>query len=939
MPHYTAALTRTVATCLLCSVALPAIVQAQTVTGTVTDSTETRGLRATEIELVELGRTTNTDREGGYRFTDVPAGDYTLVARYTGAPSVERSIAVPASGDVVADFRLGLAGEGEILVVGQRATLSSSVARQRAAEGVQTVLTRDAIGQFPDQNVAEALRRAPGINVLNDQGEGRFVSVRGLDPNLNATSINGNRVLATGGDERAAALDVIPSELVESIEVKKSLTPDMDADTLGGSIEIKTTSAFDRKTPYFGVSLEGSYNDLVDVVSPKAGVDFSIPIGSDFGVAGGVSYYNRIFGSDNVEANGWGVTDDGVVFADEIDYRDYDVTRERIGANLSFDARIGSTTEVYVRGLYSRFSDEEFRRRLIFALDAEPSSGTDTSATFLSDDGEIEVIRDLKDRTEIQTIKTVSLGGRTETGPWRLTYDAAYSQATQVEDNSSDPITFSRKFEDAGDLGVTFDYSDLRLPKYTITAGDAAFRDPASYEFDQLEVTARERAKDEEYSLRFDATRTFALGMGTFDVQSGIKARFRDKRLNFAIDLYDGYDGDLSLADFVGPQSYGLARIDPVPGADEFRKFLSSNRGFTGFERNAVASDFASTAEDFSASEDVLAGYLLGRLTGTRLRVVGGVRVERTRNEFFGQTLTLTETDDDETLLVTPVSFKRDYTDWLPSLNIRYEPATDLVLRAAAFRSLVRPGVGQVAPRFIIEENQDGERSGEFGNPDLQPYRAWNFDATVEYYFARDAVIQLGAFYKSIDNFIVTAELDDVTFQGLMVDEAAIPFNGESAKVKGLEFSYQQALTFLPSPLDGLLVNFNYTLTDAKGRIAEGELLAGREIDLPAASKHTFNAVLGYEKGPISLRFAGAYRSSYLDEVGDAPEEDRIVDNFFQFDVTAKYRITPRVQMFAELVNAFDEPYLAYQRGPAARRLLQYEEYSWTGKLGVRANF
>lgn len=326
---------------LLGSVALPANAWAQNVVGTVLDISSTRALGAAEIELVELQRTDTTDRDGSFRFTDVPAGTYTLVARYTSAEPVTRTITVPTSGDVRVDFQLGSNEEGAVLVIGQRANLASSISRQRAGEGVSTVLTRDAIGQFPDQNVAEALRRAPGINVLNDQGEGRFVSVRGLDPELNSTSINGNRVLATGGDSRAAALDVIPSELVEAITIKKSLTPDMDADTLGGSVEIETTSAFNRKQPYIGVTLEGSYNDLRDAVSPKAGIDFSIPIGSDFGIAGGFSYYKRRFSSDNVEASGWATSDDGVDYVEEVDYRDYDVTRHgHVPAGLSLPPRV-----------------------------------------------------------------------------------------------------------------------------------------------------------------------------------------------------------------------------------------------------------------------------------------------------------------------------------------------------------------------------------------------------------------------------------------------------------------------------------------------------------------------------------------------------------------------------------------------------------------------
>src|SRR3546814_7013946 len=169
--------------------------------------------------------------------------------------SSDLTATVTADGVAHLDLLRGNAAD-TILIGGQRANLASAISRQRAAGTVETVLTRDAIGQFPDQNVAEAVRRAPGVNVLNDQGEGRFVSVRGLDPNLNAASINGVRIPSPESDVRSVALDTIPSELVESIEIKKTLTPDMDADTIGATIEINTTSALARKKPIVAVSAE-----------------------------------------------------------------------------------------------------------------------------------------------------------------------------------------------------------------------------------------------------------------------------------------------------------------------------------------------------------------------------------------------------------------------------------------------------------------------------------------------------------------------------------------------------------------------------------------------------------------------------------------------------------------------------------------------------------
>jgi hypothetical protein len=446
------------------------------ISGTVTDADGFRALAGAEVELEELGRRARADAAGQFRFADVAPGEYTVRARYAGAEPATRTVRVDdASGSAVTvNLKLGEATEDileSVLVVGQRANLTSAISRQRSADVVQSVLTRDAIGQFPDQNVAESVRRASGVNVLNDQGEGRFIAVRGLSPDLNAASINGVRVPAPEADVRSVALDVLPAELIESIEIKKSLTPDMDADTIGASIEINTTSAFDRRDPFLGLTGQGSYNDLTGEWSPKASLDFSRRIGERFGVAGGVSYYDRTFATDNIELDGWNESDSGVEYAEALEYRDYDVERQRIGASLSLDFRPTENTNLFARTMISEFEDQEFRGRLIIEMDAPPTSGDANTATFSSDDGQIRVDRDLKDRLETQRIASVALGGETFLGPWTLNYRGSYSEAREKENGSLDPTTFRRDFESAGELGVTFDYSDLSRIGYTITDG------------------------------------------------------------------------------------------------------------------------------------------------------------------------------------------------------------------------------------------------------------------------------------------------------------------------------------------------------------------------------------------------------------------------------------------------------------------------------------
>ncbi|MEP6344905.1 MAG: TonB-dependent receptor, partial [Parasphingorhabdus sp.] len=779
-------------------------------------------------------------------------------------------------------------------------------------------------------------------NILNDQGEGRFVSVRGLDPNLNASSLNGVRIPSPESDVRSVALDVISSDLIESVEIKKSLTPDMDGDTIGASIEINTVSAFDRKKDLLTGKIEGSYNEYSSDVTPKGSIDFSTRLTDDIGVAGGFSYYNRKFETDNIEAEGWDINDDGVTYADEVQYRDYDVERERISASLSFDFRASDSTELYIRGIYSQFDDQEFRGRTTFKLDEEASGGNANSALFDDADGEIEIERDMKDRSESQKIRSVVLGGKTETGPWKIEYSGSWSKSSEYENGSVDPTKFSRDFDGDG-VSVLFDYSDERVPLFSYASGSTLANDASLYALDDIELTTLSDAQDEEFSTRLDVSHIFAMGSGDFTVQAGFKGRWREKSFNGDVEFYEDSTGSYTLANVLGQQTYRIADLGPVVSRTGATDYFRAN--FGDFELQNIDSQFDSAVSDYVNQEDIYAGYLLGRWDSETLRIIGGVRFERTENVISANTVTLVEEDAlfngvtlaDDTVFVTPNGFTRSYDDWLPSLNIRFEPQSNLVFRAAGYRSVVRPNLSDLAPRFAVEQNDDNEREGEFGNPDLQPYEAWNFDASAEYYFSSNGAITANIFYKDIKNFIVSSFEENGTRFGIDFDEATIPINGTSAEVFGFEMGFAQAFSFLPDPFDGLLVNLNYTYTDASGTVpTDGDITNLRTIALPSSSKHTFNAVLGYEKGPFDFRLAGTYRDRYLDELGADAGEDRYVDNHFQLDASVKWKLSKNIRLFAEWININNAKYFAYQNFDTRKRLLQYEAYGSTFKFGAK---
>lgn len=813
-----------------------------------------------------------------------------------------------------------------VTVIGQRAMMASSVSRQRASDIIESVVTRDAIGQFPDQNVAEATRRLPGVNVLDDQGEGRYVAVRGLAPDLNSASINGVRVMSPEAGTRQVALDVVPSELVESIEIIKTLTPDMDADTIGASIRINTTNALDRKDPFFSISGEAGYNNLNKNISPKVGVDFALPISDKLGIAGGASYNRRQTSTDNTEMADWTTSPGGIVYAENLEYRDYDVSRTRAAFSGSLDFRATESTTLYARVLYSIFNDTEMRRRLIFKLSGEPYGGDENTAAFRSDDGTVTVRRDMKDRYESQIIQTYQVGGITAFERWKFEYQGSFTRSTEHEWHTQDPTRFEYKVKKAGQLAVTFDYSNLETTLYDVITGESKFLDPSSYKFTEL-GDKNGVSVDKEWAYRGDITRSYELGTSEFELKAGGKVRLRNKNYSSVNKIYDDYNGSYTLSDATGaPQTYALTSIEPLTNLNLVREFNKAN--LANFVLNPDDSLLDNAEGYYDTDENVYAGYAMARYTDGPLMVVGGVRIESTRDKIRGNKV------EEDTLTVTPVMYKKDYTDWLPSAAVRYNLAKDMVLRAGVFKSVVRPEIEDMAPIFVIDDSLEGE----FGNPMLDPYRAWNFDISAEWYLGSDGVIQIGGFYKDISNFIVKKTILSADYPGGFEgitgwDRATVHINGNSATAKGVEFNYQQALSMLPDPLDGLLVGFNYTYTDASGDII------GRRIPLLDSSKHTFNAMLGFEKGRWSLRGTVAYRSGYLDELVNTALDDRFVKGHMQFDASVKYKLSDNVRLYAEFVNLNNEPYLAYQHGPGRDRPLQFETYSWTGKFGVRMSF
>lgn len=788
---------------------------------------------------------------------------------------------------------------------------------KRSSDAIQDAVSSDAMGVYPDKNVAESLQRLPGVSVTRDQGEGRFVVVRGLDANLNSVSIDGIAVGTPEDSSRAAPLDVIPSDSTERLRVVKSPTPDMPGDAIGGAILVESASAFDRDGRSLRGKIEASHQDLSGHTSPKAAFNYSEVFADTFGVALGVNYQNRKFESDNSEVE-YGEFDGGSedeLFANSLQHRKYEIERKRIGANLNFDWRPSEDSQYYLRTLYSQFDDAETRQRTIFNFgDGEVTALGNNQ--FRVDDLPADAIQKrMRYRTKKENTFAASLGGENRLTNAVLDYKVGY---TRTEERVNDEM--EARFEYNGDdLAATVDQNS-GIPRYTLS--DASWMDNGNYDFDRF-VLSPKRVDDKEHSaqvnIRFDGDNS--------SYKFGLLGRWRDRDVDTdERELRVGPDVALSDWTTSTPDHRG-GSLGQGMSSDAMRRYWAQfGSQYSARPQDVGANAMTSLEEDYTASEDIFATYAMGTWDVGNLRIIGGVRVENTQFQATGNQVDVAANGRSYT--VTPLTADRSYTNVLPGLHLRYDAGSDWVLRAAANKTVSRPSFGDIAPRIGYNR---GDEEVRLGNPELDPYESKNVDLSFERYIGSTGILSLGLFHKSIDGYIVNTVSDsDPEYPGFDVTRV---INGDKAKVYGAEFNWQQQLSFLPAGWDGLLVGASGTWleTDFDPGL-DGR--ADEDFTLPRASRHVYSAHLGYEKAGFSTRIAAVYRSEYLDTLGDSRAYDIFVAPNTQLDFSLDYKITSNVSVYFEAQNLLDKPLELYQG--VRSRTLQNEEYGRTYALGLK---
>ena len=792
---------------------------------------------------------------------------------------------------------------------------------KRNADAIQDTVSSDAMGQYPDKNVGESLSRLPGVSVTRDQGEGRFVVVRGLDAALNSVTVDGIAIGTPEDSSRAAPLDVIPSDSTERLTVVKSPTPDMPGDSIGGAIKVESASGFDRAGRTVRAKAEMSHQSLSGETSPKASFNYSDVFDDTFAVAFGLSYQDRTYESDNIEAEydylDQDVSDDLVAI--EVQQRKYYVNRKRTGVNLNLDWRPDDSSSYFLRTLYTDFTDAETRQNSIIPTGEGDITRTGPGMYEVEGIDPGDFSRRVRFRTKKEDTFTVSAGGENRFGHAAVDYRVGY---TRTRENVADEV--EARFEYAGDDDVSLVLDQTRpIPRYTINDTPlGGWLDNDNYAFNRF-VVAPTWVDDEERSLAVN----FRYDGETIGWKTGLLGRWRDRDVD--IDEHELRRGpDLNLGSWSrSSPKYTHGNMGDGISSSDMRDYLAGHLGqYSERPQDVLENTEISLIEDYVASEDILAGYLMATANLGNLRLIAGARVERTEFEATGNTVDI---DEDGNVVFGQRLASSSYTSVLPGLHLRYDLGDAWVLRGAYTQTIGRPSFGDISPRTRINRE---DREVELGNPQLDPYESSNLDLSVERYLGDSGIVSLGVFHKDIKGYIAeTWSTSHPDYPGFDVVQ---PVNGDDAKVFGVELNWQQHFS------NGLLVGASATWLDSEFRLPAGSTIedrAGETFSLPRSSERLYSAHIGYEKGALSTRIAAVHRSEYLDEIGDDPNFDIWVADNTQLDFTLDYTVDERWGFFLEASNLLDEPLELYQGSPA--NTLQNELYGRTYVAGVKLRF
>lgn len=860
-----------------------------------------------------------TDFDGFYSFADVTCGNHNLKVSYIGFLPVSKSIIVSekstAEDIVMSDTSQKL---DEVVVTGVFSGQQRAINAQKNNINITNVVSADQIGKFPDSNIGDALKRISGINVQYDQGEARFGQVRGTPAEFSSVTINGSRLPSAEGDIRNVQLDLIPSDMIQTIEVSKTLMPDQDGDAIGGSINLVTKNSPHRFT--VGAVAGTGYN----WISRKAQMNFGLTLGNRFfndrlGVMLAASYNNAPAGSYNTEFI-WGKDDDGNIYINDYQIRQYFVTRERQSYSLSLDWKFNDFNKIWFKGIFNNRNDWENRYRTTLK-DISPEGKADVRIQTKGGSGD-----ERNARLERQRTMDFTFGGENKCGWLGIDWKLGYARATEERPNERyiDYRLKSQKF--------SFDLSNPREPFATPDDGSTMTLDD-SYSLKEL-TQQQEDIVEQDFKAAVDFKAKLS---DRSKIKFGLK--FVNKTKDKEIDYYEYTPLDKKAFNkdaFANTVNQSVDRFMPSAkyqvGTFIDKEYLGSldldNADL--FKREQVAEELAG---NFHARENVTSGYVrIDSRLADNLNFMGGLRVENTALRYIGRIY------DDEANTVSKTDPETsNYINFLPSLLLKWNINDDFLLRAGYNQSISRPKYSALVPGMNIKR---GDNEISIGNPGLKATTSHNLDVSAEYYWKSIGLVSAGLFYKRIEGFIVDEVAYNREYQGTVWTKFTQPKNGGNANIFGIEAAWQRDFSFIIPAMKcfGLYATYTYThsrVTDFNFEGRENE----KGLSLPGAPEHTANLSLYFDKSGFSARLSFNYASDFIDEMGASSFYDRYYDSVKYMDLNVSYTFGSKTKftIYADCNNILNQP-LRYYQG-SKDYTMQQEYYGVKLNGGIKVTF
>ncbi len=901
-----------------------------TISGRVRNAATDAYLEGATVTLQPSGRTTLTSRDGRFSFDQVPAQSYELTVSYTGMDA--QTIGVSVEPGRVAAMDFALTSEAykmeKFVVSGEREGNALAVQLQRNASNVKNVLSSDAFGNVPDENIGNFLMRVPGVSADVLEGQATFVKIRGVDSALNSVTVDGTRSGNGGtraGLDRSFEIDTIPADFIDTIEVTKAPTPDMDADSIGGSVNLKTKSAFNQKGRLATYQIGGTYGTARKTLRPQGSVMYSDLFGRDrnIGVVISANYSwasnprDTIFGA-------WQATLDTTkpaYFTLSSAGEDY-FEHKRGGIGARIDYRFNERSTMYLNFMYSGVHDRLFRRRNSFSgvNDTRVLPGWTEFVTNTTN-----ITYGLAQVDRWRGVRTYNLhwGGDQKLAWGKLNYDFNYSPSKGYEKrtNLTPQVTgvgfrFDRSSTIDDPAGATF----VQISGPDIT-------NPASMTFPSVGFTddkKRETLIGGQANLRHDLATSYPSYL-----QGGF--RFRDQVPKVvsqpATYTYVG-PGGAALGRFFD-QSYTYqpeALRGSMPSVHFFHIPTVVNEWKTNpqnYTINNVTTLRSRLTSDRNASEGVYAAYFQGHTQINRLGILAGVRVEETRVEGTGTFQfispeekarraafvgTVTEAENlrrTQAEYGNRVTNRATYRNYFPGIHFRYEITERLLARASYSTGIGRPSFDTIIPNNSVNDTTQVVTAN---NTSLKPQRARNFDVTLEYYFKPAGMFSVGVFEKKIKDFIFSTNAGvigpgaDNGFNGDYVGYMLnTQLNGGFENIKGIEVNYQQQFTNLPGFWRGFGVYANTTWLHTKGDFGGKVTLTNAHV--PNFIPMTGSAGISYIQYRWTVRVLENFQGRSVGALNANPALQLYNYGKRSVNFNLAYTLNPRLTFFADVVN------------------------------------